>query len=78
MNINNELESVEKAYEESKYVNDKIRLIITKLEALKFLKEVNSLDEKNAEKQVECIRDDLVTIKTKLDSIIEVLNLEDL
>jgi len=72
-----ELKNVEKAYEESKYLNDKIRLVLTKLETLRFLKETNSITKENIEKEVEKIKDDdLVMIKAKLDNITDLLDLE--
>ena len=72
-----ELKNVEKAYEESKYLNDKIRLVLTKLETLRFLKETNSITKENIEKEVEKIKDDdLVRIKAKLDNITDLLDLE--
>ena len=72
-----ELKNVEKAYEESKYLNDKIRLVLTKLETLRFLKETNSITKENIRKEVEKIKDDdLVVIKAKLDNITDWLDLE--
>lgn len=72
-----ELKIVEKAYEESKYLNDKIRLVLTKLETLRFLKETNSITKENVKKEVEKIKDDdLVVIKAKLDNITDLLDLE--
>lgn len=72
-----ELKNVEKAYEESKYLNDKIRLVLTKLETLRFLKETNSITKENIKKEVEKIKDnDLVEIKAKLDNITDLLDLE--
>lgn len=69
--------NVEKAYVESKYLNDKIRLVLTKLETLNFLKETNSITEENIKKEVEKIKDDdLVVIKAKLDNITDLLDLE--
>lgn len=72
-----ELKNVEKAYEESKYLNDKIRLVLTKLETLRFLKETNSITKENIKKEVEKIKDnDLVVVKAKLDNITDLLDLE--
>lgn len=72
-----ELKNVEKAYEESKYLNDKIRLVLTKLETLRFLKETNSITKENIKKEVEKIKNnDLVVVKAKLDNITDLLDLE--
>ena len=72
-----ELKNVEKAYEESKYLNDKIRLVLTKLETLRFLKETNSITKENIKKEVEKIKDDdLVVVKAKLDNITDLLDLK--
>lgn len=73
-----ELKAIEKAYEESKYLNDKIRLVLTKLEALTFLKSTNAIKEEDIEKEVEKIKDDdLVVVKAKLDTIVDLLDLND-
>lgn len=75
--IMEELKNVEKAYEESKYLNDKIRLVLTKLETLRFLKETNSITKENIKKEVEKIKDDdLVVVKAILDNITDLLDLE--
>lgn len=72
-----ELKNIEKAYEESKYLNDKIRLVLTKLSMLRYLKETNSITKENIKTEVEKIKDDdLVVIKAKLDNLTDLLDLE--